>query len=188
MPARGRTPAKSVPRARPPELLRKLIAVAMELERRTMQLYCRYETRFQHPAEVRRFWFEMAEHESRHFGGLAMVASLLECTPERTLPAAPAMTRALDANKKHLDGAGRMLESLSHKSVLARGFVMVHRDDGTLVRAAKDLSPGDVVELTFADEKQKAVIDPARSTPAVETEPPKPRAKPKPGGDQGNLF
>ena len=100
----------------------------------------------------------------------------------------PAMTRALDANKKHLDGAGRMLESLSHKSVLARGFVMVHRDDGTLVRAAKDLSPGDVVELTFADEKQKAVIDPARSTPAVETEPPKPRAKPKPGGDQGNLF
>ena len=94
MPARGRTPAKSAPRARPPELLRKLIAVAMELERRTMQLYCRYETRFQHPAEVRRFWFEMAEHESRHFGGLAMVASLLECTPERTLPAAPALTRA----------------------------------------------------------------------------------------------
>ena len=94
MPARGRTPAKSAPRTRPPELLRKLIAVAMELERRTMQLYCRYETRFQHPAEVRRFWFEMAEHESRHFGGLAMVASLLECTPERTLPAAPALTRA----------------------------------------------------------------------------------------------
>ena len=94
MPARGRTPAKSAPRTRPPELLRKLIAVAMELERRTMQLYCRYETRFQHPAEVRRFWFEMAEHESRHFGGLAMVASLLECAPERTLPAAPALTRA----------------------------------------------------------------------------------------------
>lgn len=80
-------------RSRPPELLRKLIAVAMELERRTMQLYCQYETRFQHPTEVRRFWFEMAEHESRHFGALAMVASLLDCTPERTLPAAPALTR-----------------------------------------------------------------------------------------------
>ena len=58
-----------------------------------MQLYCMYETRFQHPAEVRRFWFDMAEHESRHFGGLAMVAGLLESTPERTLPAAPALTR-----------------------------------------------------------------------------------------------
>jgi rubrerythrin len=93
MATRGRGAPPSTTRTRPPELLRKLIAVAMELERRTMQLYCLYETRFQHPAEVRRFWFDMAEHESRHFGGLAMVAGLLECTPERTLPAAPALTR-----------------------------------------------------------------------------------------------
>lgn len=93
MAPRARTASTSGTRSRPPELLRKLIAVAMELERRTMQLYCLYETRFQHPAEVRRFWFDMAEHESRHFGGLAMVAGLLECTPERTLPAAPALTR-----------------------------------------------------------------------------------------------
>ncbi|HSP95943.1 MAG TPA: hypothetical protein VL049_01685 [Candidatus Dormibacteraeota bacterium] len=93
MATRGRAASSSTTRTRPPELLRKLIAVAMELERRTMQLYCLYETRFQHPAAVRRFWFDMAEHESRHFGGLAMVAGLLECTPERTLPAAPALTR-----------------------------------------------------------------------------------------------
>lgn len=93
MAPRAKAASTSGTRSRPPELLRKLIAVAMELERRTMQLYCLYETRFQHPAEVRRFWFEMAEHESRHFGGLAMVASLLECTPERTLPAAPTLTR-----------------------------------------------------------------------------------------------
>jgi rubrerythrin len=93
MAQRRKAASKSPARTRPPELLRKLIAVAMELERRTMQLYCQYETRFQHPAEVRRFWFEMAEHESRHFGALAMVAGLLDCTPERTLPAAPALTR-----------------------------------------------------------------------------------------------
>ena len=93
MATRGRATSTSTTRTRPPELLRKLIAVAMELERRTMQLYCMYETRFQHPVEVRRFWFDMAEHESRHFGGLAMVAGLLESTPERTLPAAPALTR-----------------------------------------------------------------------------------------------
>jgi exodeoxyribonuclease VII large subunit len=100
----------------------------------------------------------------------------------------PAMQRNLVTHKKHLDGAARMLESLSHKSVLARGFVMVHRDDGTLVRAAKDLSPGDAVELTFADEKQRAVIDPARAPEGRDAEPPKPRPKPKPGGDQGSLF
>jgi len=100
---------------------------------------------------------------------------------------APAMKRTLEAHRKHLDGAARMLESLSHKSVLARGFVMVHREDGSLVRAAKDLSPGDEVELTFADEKQRAVIDPKRA-PASDPEPPKQKIKPKPGGNQGDLF
>ena len=102
---------------------------------------------------------------------------------------APAMKRTLEAHRKHLDGAARMLESLSHKSVLARGFVLVHREDGSLVRSGKDLSPGDEVELTFADEKQRAVIDPARA-PAGEPdpEPQKPKPKPKPGGNQGSLF
>jgi len=66
----------------------------MELERRTMQLYCRYENLFAQPDEVRAFWFDMAEHESRHYGALAMVAGLLEGAPQRTLPAAPALTRA----------------------------------------------------------------------------------------------
>jgi len=98
---------------------------------------------------------------------------------------APAMQRNLVTHRKHLDASARMLESLSHKSVLARGFVMVHREDGVLVRAAKELSPGDAVELTFADETQRAVIDPARAPAA---EPAKPRAKAKPGGDQGDLF
>jgi exodeoxyribonuclease VII large subunit len=97
----------------------------------------------------------------------------------------PAMTRTLEAHKKQLDAAARMLDSLSHKSVLARGFVMVHRDDGTLVRAAKDLSPGDEIELTFADDKQRAVIDPDRA-PAADPARPKPKARPV--GGQGDLF
>jgi exodeoxyribonuclease VII large subunit len=94
----------------------------------------------------------------------------------------PAMARALDQRRQELAGAARMLESLSHKSVLARGFVMVHREDGSLVRAAKELSPGDAVELTFADDKQKAVIDPPRGEAL------KSKSKAKPGGNQGDLF
>jgi len=93
----------------------------------------------------------------------------------------PAVKRTLEAHRKHLDGAARMLESLSHKSVLARGFVMVHREDGSLVRAAKDLNAGDVIDLTFADDHKKAVVD-----PPAESGKPKPKAKP--GGDQGSLF
>lgn len=93
----------------------------------------------------------------------------------------PAVTRSLEAHRKHLDGAARMLESLSHKRVLERGFVMVHREDGSLVRAAKDLNAGDVIDLTFADDHKKAVIDPP-------SESAKPKPKAKPGGDQGSLF
>lgn len=65
----------------------------MDLERRTMLLYCRFENMFPEPAEVRAFWFDMAQHESRHFGALALVAGLLEGAPERDLPAAPTLTR-----------------------------------------------------------------------------------------------
>lgn len=94
MPSAGK-PARpsAATRSRPPELLRKLITVAMECERRTMQLYCTYEALFPKPDEVRAFWFDMAEHESRHYGALAMVAGLLESAPQRTLPAAPSLTR-----------------------------------------------------------------------------------------------
>ncbi len=103
---------------------------------------------------------------------------------------APAIKRSLDAHRKHLDASSRMLESLSHKRVLERGFVMVHREDGTLVRSATDLSAGDVVDLTFADDHKKAVIDPPRAgeAPAAPAEAPKAKPKPKPGGDQGSLF
>ncbi len=109
------------------------------------------------------------------------IARRRETLARATVRLAPAMKRTLQAHKKHLDSAARMLESLSHKSVLARGFVIVHREDGSLVRAAKDLSPGDLVELTFADDKHRAVIEPAG-------EPAKPRPRPKPGGGQGSLF
>ncbi|MBL8542924.1 MAG: exodeoxyribonuclease VII large subunit [Hyphomonadaceae bacterium] len=95
----------------------------------------------------------------------------------------PAVKRGLDARRQELQSAARMLESLSHKSVLARGFAMVHREDGTLVRSAKELSAGDEIDLTFADDTQKAVIDPKRAPEGA-----KPKAKAKPGGDQGSLF
>jgi rubrerythrin len=93
-PGRKRVATTASTKSRPPELFRKLIAVAMEFERRTMQLYCHYESLFPAPDEVRVFWFDMAEHESRHYGALAMVAGLLECAPQRTLAAAPTLTRA----------------------------------------------------------------------------------------------
>jgi rubrerythrin len=58
--------------------LRRVVEAAMELERRAMLLYCKFENRFADVEELRGFWFDMAQHESRHFGALALVAGLLE--------------------------------------------------------------------------------------------------------------
>jgi hypothetical protein len=75
-------------------VLRRLIAAAMDLERRTMHLYCAFESQFSEPEELRAFWFDMAQHESRHFGALALVAGLLESASQRRLRMATSLTPA----------------------------------------------------------------------------------------------
>jgi exodeoxyribonuclease VII large subunit len=72
-----------------------------------------------------------------------------------------------------------MLESLSHKSVLARGFALVQGADGALAKAA-DLNAGDRVRITFTDGPKDADIVESGAGPA--------KKKAKPGGDQGSLF
>ncbi len=51
-----------------------------------MELYCRFELLFCEPEPVKMFWLDMAEHESRHVGALALVAGLLECDSRRQMP------------------------------------------------------------------------------------------------------
>ncbi len=87
-----------------PARLRKLIADAMELERQTMQLYCKFECRFAEQAALRAFWFDMAQHESRHFGALALVTGLLDGASDRALVVSltPARVQHLRALLKRL--------------------------------------------------------------------------------------
>ena len=59
-----------------------------------MHLYCVFESQFGGQEELRTFWFDMAQHESRHFGALALVAGMLESASKRNLPAATALTPA----------------------------------------------------------------------------------------------
>lgn len=105
-----------------------------------------------------------------------------------------AMERRLSEQKQAVAAAGRILESLSHKSVLARGFALVQRADGALAKAG-DLSVGDSVRITFTDGVRDAEITGAKaSAPTPETprrakkEEPK-KVEPKsPDKDQGSLF
>ena len=73
-------------------LLRRLIDAAMDLERRTMHVYCVFESQFSEPEELRAFWFDMAQHESRHFGALALVAGLIDSASKRSLRMVTSLT------------------------------------------------------------------------------------------------
>jgi exodeoxyribonuclease VII large subunit len=93
---------------------------------------------------------------------------------------APAMARALADKARQTANAARLLETLSHKSALARGFALVRSADGSILRAAKGLNAGDAVTLSFADGDVGAVIGADGA---------KRKAKPgESGGGQGSLF
>jgi exodeoxyribonuclease VII large subunit len=90
--------------------------------------------------------------------------------------------RRLAEAARHVDQAGRLLESLSHKSALARGFAIVRGADGGIVRRADALTPGERLTLIFADGEAGAVAD------GGETARPTPKRPTPPPGGQGRLF
>ena len=85
---------------------------------------------------------------------------------------------AVSAQKLNL--AARVLDSISYKAVLERGFALVRGDDGSLRRRAGALAAGEGLTLVFADGEAAAV--------AAGHKPEKPGKAKKPGTDQGSLF
>nr|WP_321458212.1 exodeoxyribonuclease VII large subunit [uncultured Cohaesibacter sp.] len=57
----------------------------------------------------------------------------------------------VEQKRKQLDAASRLLESLSHKGVLKRGFALVRDRNGNLIRRADEINPGSPLSLSFAD-------------------------------------
>jgi exodeoxyribonuclease VII large subunit len=82
-------------------------------------------------------------------------------------------------SKRHVDGLGRVLEGLSYRSALERGFALVRGEDGKIKRRAAQVAGGEGLSLTFADGDVGVV---ATGTP------PKPKTRGKPSGGQGSLF
>jgi exodeoxyribonuclease VII large subunit len=101
-----------------------------------------------------------------------------------------------EARARHLAATVKLLVSLSHKSVLARGYAIV-RDggaDGAPLRSASAVSLGQAVTLEFSDGTVAAVAGEGAPSPAPGGAPPA-RSKPGrlrgpdgPGGGQGSLF
>lgn len=100
-------------------------------------------------------------------------------------------TRLAEASRR-LEGLTRVLDSVSYRSVLDRGFAFVRGSDGSLKRSAAAISSGEGLVLTFADGAVAATAGEGAVAPGAKPETqsaPKPRspAKKTPG-NQGDLF
>ncbi|MCX7281971.1 MAG: exodeoxyribonuclease VII large subunit [Alphaproteobacteria bacterium] len=79
--------------------------------------------------------------------------------------------------RRQLDGLTRVLDSVSHKSVLERGFALVRGEDGKVRRRAAAVKLGEALTLSFADGDTPAMAEGGGA-----------RGKTKKPADQGSLF
>ena len=92
-----------------------------------------------------------------------------------------AQTARLKQARRHLDGLSRVLEGISYRAVLERGFALVRGEDGAVRRRAGSIKPGEALNLTFADGEAKAAAIGGEGDGKAK----KPRKHPT---DQGSLF
>jgi exodeoxyribonuclease VII large subunit len=101
----------------------------------------------------------------------------------------PSMLRMIRNERRGLDNWAARLKSLSHQSVLQRGYVLVYDAEGRLVRDGQALAAGAAVDLEFAEARRRAIIDGAPQPDIKPKAQPKKKAKAKtPMPGQGQLF
>jgi exodeoxyribonuclease VII large subunit len=130
--------------------------------------------------QVHRVKFAKAETQLR----TRMLQDRMAVSRERVaalgLRAGRAQTARMAQARRQLDGLSRVLESVSHKSVLERGFALVRGEDGTVRRRAAAITGGESLTLSFLDGDAKAVAGEGDGKPKS------PRKQQ--GVDQGSLF
>ena len=91
-----------------------------------------------------------------------------------------AQTAQIAQGRKQLESLARILEGISYRAVLERGFALVRGEDGKVRRRAAGVKAGEALTLTFADGEAAATAGGAADAP-------KPRVKKTPPG-QDSLF
>ena len=143
-----------------------LVALARALPRAD-QLFAAARQRFDHAAECLVHGLKRnAEVHRRAFLEIATplrprsVSSRIESGAERVRALSHRLDRCETARLKswreRMDGSGRLLETVSHRAVLARGFVLVKGADSTIRRRAATVAPGETLCLVFADSTVEA--------------------------------
>lgn len=119
----------------------------------------------------------------------AETARLAERTGDVARRLGLAMQRRTRDAAQSLAQPAKLLEALSHRATLARGFALVRSPSGALKRAAGDVAPGEALVLQFHDGDRAAHADGAAAPAAPPPPAPKPRVRPRDGGGgQGSLF
>ncbi len=88
---------------------------------------------------------------------------------------------ALERKREALAALGRVLETVSYQSTLARGFAVVHGPKGVVTRAAQ-IEAGESLKLQFSDGQAAATAGPPSSAQSARPKPP------RGGGEQGKLL
>src|SRR5262249_35250837 len=99
------------------------------------------------------------------------------------------MTNLLIRHKQTWAAQARMLDSLSYKSVLKRGYAVIRGEGDRVLSSAAMVSPGDHLSIEFQDGSVEAIAGASGGDPSPS--PAKKRAAPKPasgGAGQGSLF
>jgi len=91
------------------------------------------------------------------------------------------MRRNHETLGQRLQARAAILEALSHRATLARGFAIVTLDESVLVTSQGQVSTGDHLRITFSDGSIGAVAS------GASTNPPRTKGKAPPPG-QGDLF
>jgi exodeoxyribonuclease VII large subunit len=104
-----------------------------------------------------------------------------ECVADFDLRLMRAFRQRVIRSQASLEASVRVLDSLSYRAVLARGFALVRGADGALKRRASAVKPAEALTLAFSDGEAKAT--------AAGTAPPRPKAMGLfRGKGQGDLF
>jgi exodeoxyribonuclease VII large subunit len=69
-----------------------------------------------------------------------------------------------------LQQAQRLLQVLSPQHVLERGFALVRRADGSLVRQLEDLETGQLITVALANGEADALVQGKRGAPPAQSE------------------
>jgi len=108
------------------------------------------------------------------------------------LRAESALSGDLSRRRALVQAQDRVLQSLSYRNVLKRGYALVRDEEGVPVKGAAALGPGRAIAIEFADGSVEAVTG-AGTNPGGSAPPRKKPAKPeteaaKPAPRQGSLF